>query len=135
MKLQQVVDNVAKQVISKRFVPENQLGLICRYTFRTKDIVACTNIQDMLDEKINVMCWGKDVPRKIHVTIRDFYFRESCEWWCSNIVLCCAPLAACTIFDAISNIVVGPYYEIEVFTGHGNPLNFVNIPGVWLYTS
>lgn len=114
MKLNQAVDNVAKMVISKHFIPENELGIICRYPFRTKDTVTCIGVQDMLDEKLNINQGETDKARKIHVEVRDFYFRESCEWWCSNILLCFVPIATCKVYNCILDNVNGPYYEIVV---------------------
>jgi hypothetical protein len=73
-------------------------------------MVTCMNVQDMLDD--NLKLYDKPI---LFVNVLDFYFRESCKWWCSNILLCCLPLAACTAFDALSTCISGPYYEIEVW--------------------
>ena len=115
MKLDNAVDNIAKIVISNRFATENELGIICRYPFRTKELVQCKDVQDMLDEKINLIQGETYKARKIYVEVRDFYFRESCEWWCSNILLCFVPIATCKVYDYILDNVNGPYYEIVVF--------------------
>lgn len=110
MKIEDVVKNVANKLVSTHFVSMDDCGLICRYPFRTHDIVRCKDVQDMLDEQLKTH--GRS---DLVVNILDFHYRESFEWWCGNIVLCCLPLGTCTIFDALSTRIYGPYYEIEIW--------------------
>ena len=111
MKLEEVVKNVADKLVSNHFVSMNDCGLICRYPFRTHDIVACNDVQDLLDAYLKT----REKPDVI-VNILDFYHhRESFEWQCCNVMLCCLPLATCTTFDALSTWISGPYYEIEIW--------------------
>ncbi len=111
MKLEYAVKHVAEQLIIKHFVSMNDCGLLYRHSFRTHDLVTTMNVQDMLDNHLtNVV----DKPN-IVVNIIDFFYRESCEWWCSNIILCCIPLATCKAFDTFCTLVSGPYYQIEVW--------------------
>lgn len=108
MKLDDVVKKVAGELVSRHFVSMDGCGLVYRYSFRTHEFVTSTVVQDMLNERLTTQ-------HELIVNILDFHHRESCEWWCGNILLCCLPLTACSAFDALSTKVCGPYYQIEVW--------------------
>lgn len=111
MKLEEAIQNICKELVDKRFTSsECECRRICRYSFRTHDKVTCRNVEEMIAENLKL----HDKP-KLFVNITDYFYRESYNWWCSNIIFCCLPLAVCTAFDALSTRIFGPYYKIEVW--------------------
>jgi hypothetical protein len=113
MKIEKVIEDVAKKLVSQGFKAPNEIGRVYSCSFRTHDVVTCFGVQDMLNRQLSTM--HTDDGHELHVNVIDVHFRKSCEWWCGNVVLCCLPLVACTASDAFSKAVFGPYYTLEVW--------------------
>jgi hypothetical protein len=107
MKIEKLVKDVSQKLVKTHFVSVNDVGLLLRLSFRTRDTITCISVQDMLNESLK----GIDDKPELIVNILDFHIRDTFEWCCLNTVSCCLPLA----IETFQYILHGPYYQIEVW--------------------
>jgi len=107
MKIEEVIKDISKNLVNTRFIAANEIGLLLRSSFRTRDTITCISVQDMLNESLK----GIDDKPNIIVNILNFHTRDTFEWCCMNTVSCCLPLA----IETFQYLMHGPYYQIEVW--------------------